>query len=125
MSLKENEIYGVVGEQGFQKIVAEFYRQVPDDDILGPMYPPDDMSGAENRLRGFLVYRLGGPDTYVTDRGHPRLRMRHATFAVDQKARDRWVKLMSHAIDQAGVPDNAASAMKTFLEGVATFLLNR
>ena len=125
LSLQENEIFGVIGEEGFQKVVARFYRKVPNDDILGPMYPPQDMDGAEKRLRGFLIYRLGGPDTYLTERGHPRLRMRHAPFAVDKQARDRWMQLMTEAIDESQIPDSAAAAMKTFFEGVATFLLNR
>lgn len=125
MSLKENEVFGVIGEEGFQKIVASFYSKVPDDDILGPMYPADDLDGAERRLRGFLIYRLGGPDTYLSERGHPKLRMRHAPFAVDQKARDRWMQLMTAAIDESNVPIEAATTMKTFFEGVATFLMNR
>lgn len=125
MSITESEVYGRIGDEGFRKVVAAFYRGIPDDDILGPMYPASDLVGAENRLRGFLVFRLGGPDTYLTERGHPKLRMRHAQFAVDQKARDRWMELMTQAIDESEIDPEAAVAMKTFFDGVATFLMNR
>lgn len=125
MSISENEVYGRIGGDGFRKIVAAFYRRIPGDDILGPMYPANDLAGAEDRLRGFLVFRLGGPDTYLAERGHPRLRMRHAPFAVDQKARDRWIKLMTEAIDESDIDAEAAATMKTFFDGVATFLMNR
>ncbi|MCR9200899.1 MAG: globin [Planctomycetaceae bacterium] len=120
-----NEVFATVGESGIREVVAAFYRQVPDDSILGPMYPRDDMEGAEQRLRSFLVYRFGGPDTYLSERGHPRLRMRHAPFAVNQAARDRWVDLMTTAIDGSSLADEVKSAMKVFLADVATFLLNR
>lgn len=79
-----------------------FYAQVPTDDILGPMYPPEDLAGAEERLRDFLVGRFGEPPRYIEQRGHPRLRMRHAPFKLDQRARDCWLqqtvsKLLGHA----------------------------
>ena len=61
----DNEVYGAIGEDGFQRLVAAFYRQVPSDDILGPMYPKDDMQGAEERLRDFLIFRFGGPERYI------------------------------------------------------------
>lgn len=125
MSISESEVYSRIGDEGFQKVVAAFYRRIPQDDILGPMYPANDLPGAEHRLRGFLMYRLGGPDTYLAERGHPKLRMRHAPFAVDQKARDRWMQLMSQAIDESQIDVEAATVMKTFFEGVATFLMNR
>lgn len=125
MSITESEVYGRIGDEGFRKVVAAFYRRIPDDDILGPMYPASDLAGAESRLRGFLIFRLGGPDTYLAERGHPRLRMRHAPFAVDQKARDRWMELMTQAIDESQIDEDAANAMKTFFDGVATFLMNR
>ena len=92
--VSDAEIYGRIGEDGFARLVASFYAQVPGDDILGPMYPADDMAGAELRLRDFLVGRFGGPPRYEESRGHPRLRMRHHPYRLDQRARDRWVGLM-------------------------------
>ncbi len=99
----ENEIYPAIGSEGFERLCAAFYRQVPDDEILGPMYPADDWDGAEQRLRDFLIYRFGGPQTYIAERGHPRLRGRHAPFAIDRDARDRWMLLMNHALRRSRV----------------------
>src|SRR3978361_5175 len=76
--VNEPEIFVLIGEEGFRQLVAAFYRQVPADDILGPMYPADDLAGAEQRLRDFLVGRFGGPSRYLEQRGPPRLRVAHA-----------------------------------------------
>lgn len=124
-SLTENELFSVLGAEGLQRLVAAFYRQIPSDSILGPMYPPHDLAGAEERLRLFLTFRFGGPQDYLQLRGHPALRMRHAPFAVDQKARDRWMQLMNKAIDECQFAPDAAAVLRTFLGNVATFLMNR
>jgi len=121
----ETTIYDLVGEEGFHRLVAAFYRQVPDDDILGPMYPPDDMDGAEERLRDFLVGRFGGPQRYIEKRGHPRLRMRHFPFAIDIAARDRWVELMERALEEAEFPPEADEILREFFAAVATMMINR
>src|SRR6476469_10687441 len=96
--MDDSEIFQAIGEDGFTRLVAAFYRQVPGDDILGPMYPPDDLEGAEQRLRDFLIYRFGGPHRYIEQRGHPRLRARHGRFPIDARARDRWMQLMTEAL---------------------------
>jgi hemoglobin len=121
----EHQIYERIGEEGFEKLVRAFYRQVPTDEILGPMYPTDDIDGAEQRLRDFLVGRFGGPPRYVEQRGHPRLRMRHAPFPVNQAARDRWVLLMTNAMREAELPQDVSKMMLEFFSGVATFMINR
>lgn len=123
--LTEAQIHSIIGSDGIEKLVKAFYQQVPDDDVLGPMYPPDDLPGAEQRLRMFLIFRLGGPQDYLQHRGHPRLRLRHAPFAVDQRARDRWVLLMDNAIRACDLPDDVRPVLRDFLSGVATFLINR
>lgn len=120
----EGEIYGRIGEEGFARLVAAFYAQVPGDDILGPMYPADDLPGAEARLRDFLVGRFGGPTRYIEQRGHPRLRARHAPFVIDQRARDRWMALMTNAIAAAALPDDVEALLRAFFEGTATFMIN-
>lgn len=125
MALDESAVYGVVGEEGFTKLVAAFYRQIPTDPILGPMYPPEDMAGAEERLRDFLVGRFGGPPRYMESRGHPRLRMRHNRFPITRAARDRWVQLMSNALAEAALPAEAEQVLRSFFEAMATFLENR
>ena len=120
----EGDVYGQIGEDGFARLVSAFYRQVPADDILGPMYPADDLPGAEERLRDFLVGRFGGPQRYMEQRGHPRLRMRHMPFKLDQHARDRWVQLMDRALDDAGLPKESAQVLRAFFHHMATFLMN-
>jgi hemoglobin len=120
----EGEIYRRIGEEGFARLVAAFYAQVPGDDILGPMYPAHDLAGAEARLRDFLVGRFGGPPRYIEERGHPRLRARHAPFVVDQRARDRWMALMTNALAVAALPDDVAALLRAFFEGTATFMIN-
>ncbi len=123
--MEEHEVYSVIGEAGFERLVAAFYRQVPEDDLLGPLYPADDLPGAEQRLRDFLIYRFGGPPVYIEQRGHPRLRMRHAAFPIGQHVRDRWLQLMLGAIDQAMLPDAVQPPLRAFFASTATFLMNR
>ena len=121
----ELPIYDLLGEETLAAIVAAFYRRVPGDDVLGPMYPEHDLEGAEHRLRTFLVYRFGGPQTYLKERGHPRLRMRHMPFVVDERARDRWMSLMMAAVDEVGAAPELREYLEKFLGDIATFLRNR
>lgn len=123
--MEEDDIYGAIGEEGFERLVTAFYRQVPADEILGPMYPAHDLAGAAERLRDFLVGRFGGPSRYIERRGHPRLRMRHMPFAVGGAARDRWMQLMGRALDEADIPADAATKLRVFFDGVSTMLINR
>jgi hemoglobin len=123
--ISEGDIYGQIGEEGFARLVTAFYNQVPVDDILGPMYPADDMAGAEERLRDFLIGRFGGPQRYIEQRGHPRLRMRHMPFQLDQAARDRWVQLMDKALDEAALPEESTQCLREFFHHMATFLMNK
>jgi len=125
MGIGEGDIWGLVGEEGFARLVAAFYRQVPADDILGPMYPAADLAGAEQRLRDFLIGRFGGPQRYIEQRGHPRLRMRHGPFHIDRAARDRWMQLMGNAFAEAALPAEAEQFLRKFLEDTATFMINR
>lgn len=115
----------MIGEEGFRRLITAFYRRVPTDDILGPMYPHDDLAGAEERLRDFLIFRFGGPQHYIEQRGHPRLRMRHAPFAINQAARNRWMQLMGEALVEAALPVDAETVLREFFEGTATFMINR
>ena len=123
--MTEEDLYPTIGEEGFTRLIHAFYAQVPNDPILGPMYPKDDLAGAEERLRDFLIGRFGGPQRYVERRGHPRLRMRHMPFAIDTAARNRWVMLMDRALEEAKLPDEATSLLREFFHGVATFMINR
>ena len=123
--MNETEIYSVIGEEGFARLVGAFYRQVPQDDILGKMYPPQDLAGAEQRLRDFLIYRFGGPQRYIEQRGHPRLRARHFPFRIDQAARDRWMQLMSNAFAEAALPAEIEQFLRAFFEQMSTFMINQ
>ncbi|MFO7301910.1 MAG: globin [Acidobacteriota bacterium] len=123
--IDETLVFRQIGEEGFARLVRAFYAQVPDDDVLGPMYPADDLEGAEERLRDFLVGRFGGPPRYIERRGHPRLRMRHAPYPIDQRARDRWVQLMTRALDEARLPAESDRILRAFFEATATFMMNR
>jgi len=123
--IDDQDVYALIGEQGFERLIAVFYRQVPQDDILGPMYPADDLEGAERRLRDFLIFRFGGPQHYLAERGHPRLRMRHAPFPISQTARDRWMQLMTKALDETNLPTEADTTLRAFFESTATFMINR
>ena len=121
----EYGVYALIGEQGFERLVGAFYKQVPVDDVLGPMYAGRDLGEAEQRLRDFLIFRFGGPSRYIEQRGHPRLRMRHVAFPIDQRARDRWVQLMSSAFEEAKLPADAERVLRTFFESTASFLINK
>jgi hemoglobin len=123
--VEEHEVYAAIGGQGFERLIDAFYRQIPADDILGPMYPPNDLDGSKRRLRDFLIYRFGGPSTYIEQRGHPRLRARHAPFAIGQAARDRWLRLMKQALAEAELPHDAGGVLESFFESTTTFLMNR
>lgn len=123
--LDESEVYARIGAKGFEQLCRGFYLQVPNDPILGPMYPEHDMAGAEDRLRKFLEFRFGGPETYLEERGHPRLRMRHNPFPIDQAARDRWIELMSRSLQECQFDDDVRQVILAFFEHAATFLINR
>lgn len=121
----EKEVLEKIGEEGIASLIGQFYAQIPDDPILGPMYPADDLEGAETRLTDFVIFRLGGSQAYVDRRGHPRLRQRHMPFQIDQGARDRWVSLMDNAFERCELPEEARAPLKAFFAEVAAFLMNR
>lgn len=95
----------VGGEPFFVTLVDRFYEGVLVDPVLRPMYPEDDLPGAKARLAGFLVQYWGGPTAYSDERGHPRLRMRHAPFPIDLNARDRWLVHMRAAVSTMDMHD--------------------
>lgn len=123
--MEDDEVYAAIGEEGFRRLVAAFYRRVPGDELLAPMYGDEGLEGAEQRLRDFLIFRFGGPARYIEARGHPRLRMRHVRFPIGQAARDRWLQLMNAALDEARLPAEAESVLRGFFDSTSTFLINR
>ena len=124
-AVDDQDIYTTIGEEGVSRLIAAFYRQVPGDEILGAMYPPGDLAGAEQRLRDFLIGRFGGPQRYIEQRGQPRLRMRHMPFAVNAAARERWLQLMTNALDEVKLPEDVDAVLREFFDGVSAMLVNR
>jgi len=123
--MDELNVYALIGEEGFARLVGAFYKQVPTDEILSRMYPPGDLPAAEERLRDFLVGRFGGPQRYIERRGHPRLRLRHMPFHIDQAARDRWMALMDNALAEAALPADADQFLREFFSQMSTFMINQ
>jgi len=123
MDLLDTRLFSVIGEEGFARLTAAFFRRVPLDPVLEPMYR-HDLAGAEQRLRDFLVGRFGGPMRYVEERGHPRLRMRHAPYKIDFTARQQWVKWMDEALDEVRLPVEADALLRQFFHTTATFMIN-
>lgn len=115
----------ICGENGIRSMVSAFYRHVREDDLIGPMYPENDWEGAEERLTDFLLFRLGASTRYMETRGHPRLRMRHVTFKIGLAESQRWVKLMSLAMDETSVPPAAREFLDPFFTQVADFMRNQ
>ncbi len=117
----------VGGEPTFRRIVARFYEQVADDEILRPLYPEEDLTGAEDRLRMFLEQYWGGPRTYSDQRGHPRLRMRHVPFRIGPIERDAWLRCMYAAIaeiESTTLDDAHRRALLDYLEMAADSMMN-
>lgn len=115
----------VGGRPTFERLVRAFYAGVRDDDVLWPMYPEHDLEGAIQRLTGFLEQYWGGPGTYSEQRGHPRLRMRHAAFPVTPLARDRWLAHMRTAVDSLELSPLHESMLWDYLERAAHAMVNR
>jgi hemoglobin len=112
------------GEPAFSRLVDAFYARVEQDPLLRPMFPADLAPGKEHQ-RLFLIQYFGGPASYGEQRGHPRLRMRHAPFPIGQEARNAWLGHMLAALDEAAIPEPARSAMQTYFEMAATAMINQ
>lgn len=117
----------VGGAETFRTIVSTFYQLVRDDEILRPLYPDDDLDGAETRLRMFLEQYWGGPRAYSEQRGHPRLRMRHSPFRVGPFERDAWLRCMHTAvaeIDSQTLDDAHRRALLEYFQMAAESMIN-
>jgi hemoglobin len=125
MTEVESSVYERVGgDPVFERIVDMFYARVEADPVLRPMFPEDLTEGKRWQFL-FLTQFFGGPARYAVERGHPRLRMRHSPFPIDQQARDHWLTHMLAAIDAAGVEESARNEMRDYFERAATFMINR
>jgi hemoglobin len=124
MSEPQSFYDAVGGAETFHRLIAAFYRRVAEDPILRPLYPEEDLGPAEIRFRMFLEQYWGGPRVYSQERGHPRLRMRHAPFAVTPTARDRWLELMRAALDEVQLSPERDEEMWTYLVMAAHSMVN-
>lgn len=108
----------------FERLVAAFYEGVATDPVLRPMYPDDDLAGAQHRLTLFLAQYWGGPTTYMEERGHPMLRMRHMPFHVGPTERDHWLLHMAAAVEAVASPGPIRDALMGYFVPAADHLRN-
>ena len=115
----------VGGTPFFERLVARFYAAVANDPQLRPLYPEADLQAAQRRLTLFLIQYWGGPRTYDDERGHPRLRMRHAPFAIGPAERDRWLVHMRQALAESGATPDVAAELEGYMAMAAESMRNR
>jgi hemoglobin len=120
----ESFYQAVGGSATFRKLIDEFYAGVADDPVLRPLYPDPDLAAAADRLRMFLEQYWGGPRTYSDQRGHPRLRMRHAPFAIGERERDAWLGHMRRAVESLQLPEDQEQTLWDYLVRAAYFMVN-
>ena len=124
MTEPEQSVYEMVGgDATFKRLVDAFYRRVEADEVLRPMFP-ESLEEGKHWQHLFLAQFFGGPTQYIAERGHPRLRMRHAPFVIDQEGRDHWFAHMCAAIDEIGIQEPSRSIMRDYFERGATFMIN-
>jgi len=112
------------GRATIELIVDVFYQGVAQDEVLKPMYPEEDLGPAAERLTMFLEQYWGGPNAYSVQRGHPRLRMRHANYVVNTDARDRWLKHFRAGLDAARLEPELDAQFWAYVQHAANFMIN-
>lgn len=113
------------GEPAFRLLVERFYARVAQDEVLRPIYPEDDLSGAAERLTLFLIQYWGGPAAYAERRGHPRLRMRHQPFAIGRREREAWLAHMTAAVESLDFATAIREALLDYFDKASTAMINR
>jgi hemoglobin len=122
----EMSLYEAVGgEETFRRLVSRFYQEVAKDPVLRPVYPSRDLGPAEEHLRLFLIQYWGGPGTYSEQRGHPRLRMRHARFTIGEAERDAWLRHMRTSLDELALDEALDAQLWDYLVMAAHSLVNQ
>ncbi len=116
-------LYEMQGHEWFVELIDRFYDAVDADPLLRPLYP-EDLTESRAHMVGFLVQRFGGPTTYSEQRGHPRLRMRHAPFEIRQAERDAWMRHMTDAVAAGGLAPDVEEQVVAYFDDAATFLIN-
>lgn len=112
------------GQPAFERIIERFYAGIESDALLRPMYPAD-LTESKRHMVLFLMQYFGGPGTYSQERGHPRLRMRHAPYAIGVPERDAWMLHMANAVKAEGLAPEIESIFMEYFERTATFMMNR
>ena len=112
------------GVKTFSQLVSHFYALVAVDPILRPMYPENDLHGAAMRLQMFLEQYWGGPTTYSEQRGHPRLRMRHAPFHISRLEHDAWINCMQQAVAGLEIDQELKDELWSYLTQAAAAMIN-
>ena len=120
----DRTVYDMVGEQYFVDLVGRFYQRVAADPVLAPLYP-EDLSEPRRNTAGFLIQYWGGPAGYSERRGHPRLRMRHAPFAIGARERQAWFDSMSASVRESDAPEEVKAVMIEYFEHAAAAMVNR
>ncbi|NOX84522.1 MAG: hypothetical protein GXO86_00925 [Chlorobi bacterium] len=115
--------YDRIGKEKIRKLIRDFYAEIKNDEVLSPMYK-GDFEEAEERLYLFMVQYLGGPDLYNRQRGHPRLKMRHADFLIDEKAKMHWLANMKNALDRSDIGEEEKDFLWSYFQQTASFLKN-
>jgi hemoglobin len=122
---QQPSIYELVGgDAPFRRLIDAFYARIEGEPLLRPLYPAD-LASSKEHLFLFVTQYFGGPPRYNALRGHPRLRMRHAPFAIGQVERDAWVHHMLAAVEAAGFAEPARGALIDYFDRAATFLINQ
>lgn len=116
--------YDKIGDRQIKQLIRDFYREVRNDELLSPMYK-GDFAAAEERLYLFMVQYLGGPDHYNRLRGHPRLRMRHMVFPINEEAKANWLSNMKKALDRSAMEESDKAYLWNYFRQTADFLKNR
>jgi hemoglobin len=116
-------IYDLVGDEQIRLLTSFFYQEVAKNDTLKKLYP-ENLAPAEERLALFLIQVFGGPETYSEQRGHPRLRMRHAKWKIDAEMRDHWMNAMLNGLDKLPLDPNVKEAMTTYFVKAANHMIN-
>ena len=125
MNLQQISVFEMAGgAEVFERLVERFYAGVENDPVLRPMYPAD-LTDSKRHLALFLTQYFGGPRTYGEERGHPRMRMRHAPFVIGQAERDAWMRHMREAMQAENLPHEVAAILLEYFERTATFMMNR
>lgn len=121
----EQSLFDAVGgEEFFVKLVDGFYVGIESDEVLRPMYVDQDLTEAKRHLTLFLQQYWGGPSIYQEERGHPRLRMRHMPFVINDDARDRWIKHMHASLSQIEMDEELREQLWAYLAAAAHSLVN-